>query len=207
MDADAVLQGWSHRSGEYSPSYYAYYGPNDASESIRAFLDSVVDPDVAILELGCSAGRHLSHLYEHGYDDLYGIDINDDAFDVMKDTYPDLAAAGTFYFDAIENVITEFDDGRFDVVYSVETLQHIHHDNEWIFEEVARITDDVLVTVEIEDDDDRRRSADSTVTYINDGLPLYYRNWLNVFTQLRFVEVDSAVIGRDTFRAFRRAER
>jgi len=203
MDADSVLRAWLNRSGEYSPDYYAYYGPNETSEVIRERLDSAVGPDAAILELGCSSGRHLAHLYEHGHENVYGIDVNDNASEVMKDAYPDLAAAGTFYFDAIENVVTEFDDGCFDAVYSVQTLQHIHHDNEWVFEEVARITDDVLLTVEIEDDD-RGSTTDPAVTYINDDFPLYRRDWNGVFTEFDLDEVDSRAIGEDTLRAFRR---
>ena len=205
MDENSVLREWLDRSGEYSPAYYAYYGPDETSESIRRALGSVFDTDAAVLELGCSSGRHLSHLYEHGYGNLYGIDINDAALDVMEDTYPDLAAAGMFYFDAIEDVITEFDDRQFDAVYSVETLQHIHHDNEWVFEEVARITDDVLITVEIEED--HRAWADPAVKYVDGDFPLYYRNWNHTFSEFGFEEVDSEAIERDTFRTFRRAER
>ena len=206
MDADTVLQGWHDRSGEYSPDYYAYYGPNETSELINDRLDAVVDPDAAILELGCSSGRHLAHLHDHGYQNLWGIDINGDALDVMRQTYPDLASAGTFHFDAIENVITDFDDGQFDVVFSVETLQHIHQDNAWVFEEVARVAGDLLITVELERDDGRA-SVGPPVTYVNDDFPLYYRNWRHIFTDLGFVEKESEKRGRDTFRLFRRAER
>ncbi|WP_227375560.1 class I SAM-dependent methyltransferase [Haladaptatus halobius] len=202
MDTNEVLRRWADRSGEFSPDYYAYYGPNEASESIRARLDSLVGSNATVLELGCSSGRHLSHLHDHGYENLHGIEINDEALDVMEDAYPDLFARGTFYIDAIENTITDFDDGRFDVVYSVETLQHLHPDNDWVFEEVSRITDDLLVTVENEGEDDRQ-SAEPTVNYVNDDFPLYYRNWNRVFAERGFVEVDSEPVERNTLRAFR----
>lgn len=203
MDADRVLRGWSNRSGEYSPDYYAHYGPNASSELLCDVFDATVGPDATILELGCSSGRHLAHLHEQGYEHLSGIDINADAFEVMERTYPDLAATGTFYFDAIENVLTEFEDGQFDAVYSQETLQHIHRDNEWVFEDVGRVANDVLVTVEMEGDD-HDRSGDSAVTYINDDFPLYYRNWNHIFAGFGFSEVDFRVVDRDTLRVFRR---
>lgn len=204
MDPDEVIKKWAERTGEYSPDYYAYYGPNETSELIRGILDSIVDPDAAILELGCSSGRHLAHLHDHGYENLYGIEINDEAFDVMEDTYPDLTAHGTFYIDAIENTIAGFDDERFDAVYSVEVLQHLHPDSEWVFEELSRITDALLVTVENEGGDDHQGS-ERAVNYVNDDFPLYYRNWCRVFTELGFVEVDSRPVERDTLRAFRPA--
>ncbi|RBI62254.1 class I SAM-dependent methyltransferase [halophilic archaeon] len=203
MNSNEVRREWAERSGEYSPDYYAYYGPDEKSELVRVYCDSSVDPDAAVLELGCSSGRHLSHLLDHGYENLHGIDVNEDAFAVMERTYPDLAERGTFYLDAIENVVTEFDDGQFDVVYSVETLQHIHPDDEWVFGELARITDDLLLTAEVEGDDEYRSADEFGVNYVNDDFPLYYRNWRHVFEEQGFVEVDSESLKRDVLRAFR----
>ena len=203
MDANNVRQQWADRSGAYSPAYYAYYGPNETSELIRSTLDQCVDRDASILELGCSSGRHLAHLHEAGFDSLSGIDINDEAFDVMAEAYPGLADAGTFHVDAIEDAVTSFEDGQFDAVYSAETLQHIHPDDEWVFPELARITDDVLVTAEIEEPMADDASADDDVNYVHDEFPLYYRNWNGVFTDLGFRQVDVGESKRDTVRTFR----
>ncbi|NEU56806.1 bifunctional 2-polyprenyl-6-hydroxyphenol methylase/3-demethylubiquinol 3-O-methyltransferase UbiG [Halorussus sp. MSC15.2] len=158
MDSNEVRKEWAERSGEYSPSYYAYYGPDETSELILDLLDSFVGSDAAVVELGCSSGRHLAHLRDNGYDDLHGVEINDEAFDVMAETYPDLAADGTFYNDAIENAVAAFEDDRFDAVFSVETLQHIHPEDEAVFGELARITGDLLVTVENENRDGEAES-------------------------------------------------
>lgn len=201
MDIDGVHRGWADRTGEYSPGYYAYYGPDEASERILETLETSVDRGAAILELGCSAGRHLAHLANNGYRDLYGIDINPEAFDVMERTYPDLADDGTFFLAAIEDVIGEFPDDRFDVVYSVETLQHIHHASEWVFREVARVTAALLITVEIEAGA-VDRPDEGAVKYVRGEVPLYYRDWKAVFTELGFVQTDTAALDTQTFRAF-----
>jgi len=150
VNSEEIRRQWAERSGEFSPEYYAYYGPNGTSERVLGLLDRYVDRDARVLELGCSSGRHLAHLYEHGFENLSGIDVNDEAFEVMAATYPDLADAGTFHRGAIEDVVVGFEDGRFDAVYSVQTLQHVHPDAAWVFEELVRITDDLLVTVENE---------------------------------------------------------
>jgi len=222
VNADDVRRGWAERSTEYSPGYYAYYGPNETSEAVRRTLDRLVDSDAAVMELGCSSGRHLEHLREHGYSDLHGLDINDDAFDVMATEYPDLAEAGTFYHAAIEDAVGGFDDGQFDAVYSVETLQHVHADDEWVFPELARIADEALLTVECEapvegsggsrkpveesrtDEEpvDENASGDA-VNYVNGEIPLYYREWGRIFTALGMVEIEARSLGRDTLRAFR----
>lgn len=212
VDPNHVRREWAERTGEYSPEYYAYYGPDETSETIRRLLDRYVGRDASVLELGCSSGRHLSHLRDHGYENLAGIEVNVDAFDVMEEHYPDLAADGTFYRDAIETVVDDFEDGQFDVVYSVETLQHLHPDVEWVFEELVRITDELLVTVEIEGErdsegGDARNVSDekgNDVNYVDEGVPLYYRDWNRVFTELGLVEIGRSSTERDTVRVFRR---
>ncbi len=205
MNSNEVRRQWAERTGAYSPEYYAHYGPDKRSEAVRSRLERFVGRDTAVLELGCSSGRHLAHLHDHGFEDLHGIDVNDDAFDVMAETYPDLAADGTFYHDTIEAVVGDFADDRFDAVYSVETLQHLHPDAEWVLEELTRITADLLVTVENEGESDQSQSAEPDVSYVNDDFPLYHRNWNRVFTELGLREVDAESGTRDTVRAFRRS--
>lgn len=215
MDSNEVRREWAERTGEYSPEYYAYYGPDETSETIRAVLDRFVGQDAAVLELGCSSGRHLSHLHDNGYEDVAGIEVNEDAVDVMEEHYPDLAAEGTFYQDAIENVVGDFEDRAFDAVFSVETLQHLHPETEWVYEELVRITNQLLVTAEIEkprvDEEDDTTPRDGSpegaeVNYVDDDVPLYYRNWNHVFTGLGLGERERFQDGRDTVRAFSRSE-
>ncbi|WP_224335181.1 class I SAM-dependent methyltransferase [Haloprofundus halobius] len=218
MHPDEVRQRWAERSGEFSPDYYAYYGPDEASEAIRRRIDAEFDADASILELGCSSGRHLAHLHDHGYRNLHGIDVNEEAMTVMRQAYPELAAAGTFHIDTIENVVPEFDDDAFEAVYSVETLQHIHPDHEWVFDELARITSDYLVTVEIEGAADECTEGTelgesggrsegnevSEVNYVDDEFPLYYRRWGRIFSNRGFVETSAERLKNDTLRQFRR---
>lgn len=202
MDPDEVRRQWETRSGEYSPAYYAHYGPDGTSETIRRTFDGLLGRSAEILELGCSSGRHLAHLHGRGYGNLSGIDLNGDAFDVMAGAYPGLAEAGTFHHDTIENAIRRFETGRFDAVYSVETLQHIHPDTEWVFGEIARIADGVVLTAENEGDGDVSPSAEPEVNYVMEDVPLYYRNWQHVFADCGFVQTDVAHGKRDTVRTF-----
>ncbi|WP_247001558.1 class I SAM-dependent methyltransferase [Halosolutus gelatinilyticus] len=204
MDSNDVRKQWADRSGEFSPEYYAYYGPNETSDVLVRMLDRFVDRDAPVLELGCSSGRHLSHLHDRGFENLAGIEVNEEAFDVMADTYPDLADDGEFYPDAIENVVADFEDDRFGAIYSVETLQHLHPDAEWVFDELSRITADLLVTAENESETDRAGSTEPTVSYIGDDFPLYYRDWNAIFTARGFDEVDVSSGQRSTIRTFRR---
>ncbi|MFC7167539.1 class I SAM-dependent methyltransferase [Halospeciosus flavus] len=202
MDSTDARRQWANRSGEYSPRYYAYYGPNEASEWIREDLDGAVGHDASVLELGCSSGRHLAHLHDHGYTDLAGVEVNAEAVDVMADVYPDTAAAADVTVAPIEEVVTDFADDEFDAVFAVEVLQHLDPEAEWVFDEIARVAGERLLTVEIEGDDERE-PGEYDVNYVDEGLPLFYRNWEHVFTTRGWEQVAVHEEGNDTLRAFR----
>lgn len=187
---------WATRSGEFSPEYYAYYGPNEVSELLADRLDEHVGRGSSVLELGCSAGRHLEHLRATGYDDLAGLDVNAEAFSVMADTYPELIDCVDAHPGTIEEVLPTFADDRFDAVYAVETLQHLPPGDDEVFRELRRITSEVLITVEIEGD------RDGEVTYVDDDIPLYHRDWRAVLAPAGFEQVDSTEVGKDTLRVF-----
>jgi SAM-dependent methyltransferase len=205
MDSSTNRRGWAERTGEFSPAFYADIGPNKVSNSLVTLLDHYSTTEASLLEVGCSSGRHLAHLHDHGYEDLTGVDINEDSISVMADTYPSLAESGTVHASAIEEFVLDVDDDAFDVVYSVETLQHIHPDDEWVFDELARITSDLLVTIESEGENPEERPTDETVQ-IDGDFPLYLRNWKDVFTERGFEELLCHASHPDTIRAFRPTE-
>lgn len=196
-------RGWAERTGEFSPEYYAAIGPNEVTKTLTATLEYFVSDDAAILEIGCSSGRHLDHLRENGFSNLTGIDINEDSFEVMADQYPKLAETGSFTVGAIEGLVPEIEDGSFDVVYSVETLQHIHPDNEWVFEELVRITDDLLITAENEGNSPERGQSGGEVSCVQEEFPLYHREWKEVFSELGVAQLVCKRTKRDTIRVFR----
>ena len=203
MDPNDVRRDWAERSGEFSPRYYAGKGADETSESLLSILEFYLDESAAVLEVGCGSGRHLEHLRANGFGNLTGIDINDESFEVMAESYPALAETGTFHAGAIEDLLPEFDDGVFDAVYSVETLQHVHPDDAWVFGEVVRVADDLLVTVENEGNGAKRGREGREVSYVNDEFPLYHRDWRAVFTDIGGVQVVHEPGERDTLRAFR----
>jgi SAM-dependent methyltransferase len=224
MDAPTNRRGWAERVGRFSPTYYAELGPNKVSRSLATVADHFLDADGAILEVGCSSGRHLAHLRRQGYDCLTGVDINDESFDVMAEYFPALAATGTFHTGPIEDVLPAFDTGRFDMVYSVETLQHVHPDSVAVFGDLARVTDGVLVTVENEGDlgeeganedadgadgdadgasGSKDRDGDESVRFVDGEFPLYRRHWGEVFTAHGLTQLRCQPSRRDTIRVFR----
>jgi SAM-dependent methyltransferase len=201
VDSQEVRQEWADRAGEYSPSYYANYGPDGASDAVQTAIEAYLGPDPAVLEVGCSSGRHLSTLLEAGYTDLTGVELNEEARDAMAKNFPELARTATVQYESIESVVGEFAENQFDVVFSVETLQHLHPDSTWVFAELARITGSLLITIENEGDE--TQAAEPTdVNYVDTDVPLYYRDWNEIFTALGLTELESETGPRDTIRTF-----
>lgn len=202
MEASDVRRRWADRSGEFSPAYYAYRGPDERSEVVRALLKRSVGREGRVLEVGCSAGRHLAHLHDAGFERLHGVDVNAEALSVLREHYPGLADRGTFHVDSIGAVAGRFGDDAFDAVYSVETLQHVHPDEEGAFDAIARIAGERIVTVENEHGVDAD-TATGDVTFVDDGVPLWHRDWNRVFTSRGFEEVESTEGDRTVTRVFR----
>ena len=103
-----------------------------------------------ILEIGCNVGRNLNYLFLAGFKKLVGIEINKKAIRLLKQSYPELARYAKIYNKPVEEVITGFKNGAFDIVFTMAVLQHIHPDSEFIFSEIARVTNRFLVTIEDE---------------------------------------------------------
>ena len=205
MNPEDVREEWAERTGEFSPTYYAHKGPNEASEQVRDLLGHFLDGGARVLEIGCSSGRHLAHLHDGGFENLHGIEINAEAIETLREEYPGLAADAEFHVGDAAELLPAFEDGAFEAVYTVETLQHIHPDDaDEVFDEVARVAGDLLITVENES----ARGAggdDADVSYVNDEFPLYHRDWKEIFQQRGFAQLLSeSSKRRDRLRAFRR---
>ncbi len=113
------------------------------------------DPAMAVLEVGCNAGRNLDFLYRAGFCDLHAIEINAQALELLRNTFPEWAGEAQLHNRAIEDVLPAMDSDRFGLVFTMAVLEHIHSDSAEVFAEIARVTKDYLITIE----DERRVSS------------------------------------------------
>jgi SAM-dependent methyltransferase len=104
-----------------------------------------------VLEIGCNAGRNLAALYKGGYDKLTAIEINKNALKQFEKTNHDCYKITNVINSPVEKAIKTFENGSFDLVYTMAVLQHLHPESEWVFDEMARITRGYILTMEVED--------------------------------------------------------
>lgn len=144
---------WQSRSqpwGEGDPQqYYAI------REAQGRFLVEIIQryaaPDAKILDIGCGVGTSLNELFLSNFKSLEGIEVSGKTVQLLKQTYPEMAQHAKLHNTHIEEVIKDFKDRQFDIVFTVAVLMMIHSDSEWIFPELVRITK-CLITVENEVD-------------------------------------------------------
>jgi pseudaminic acid biosynthesis-associated methylase len=79
-----------------------------------------LDKNIKILELGCNIGLKLTLLHNMGFDNLYGVEINETAYNIAKKNNP--------YANIVNSSIEEFpsNKNKFDMVFVSGVLIHIH---------------------------------------------------------------------------------
>ena len=129
--------------------------PNDKNNNPEGYLDNEItlrrskylfeviskhfpSKETKILELGSNVGRNLNYLYERGYKNLTGVEINENAIAIMKDKYPDCYKNIQVVRGAIEDFIIGVSFYDYDLVLAMAVLEHIHPESEWIFDNMMQ---------------------------------------------------------------------
>lgn len=141
---DFQKQTWSTEFGKeytdrniYDPDkldkfYKEQYGIT-RTEMNKEFLSEFVDKNAKILEVGCNVGNQLRLLKSMGYNNLYGIELQDYAVEKAKEL-----TEGINIIKGTGDDIP-FKDGYFDLVFTSGVLIHINPKNiKNVLEEIYR---------------------------------------------------------------------
>jgi SAM-dependent methyltransferase len=152
LSKDEVQNYWKNPNDpEFnSPETYLESTTKNTQILLDIVNDSLDKKEIKILELGCNVGRNINKLFENGFKNLFAIEINSEAINLMKKSFPNTFSSTKIFESSIENKIKEFPDNEFDLVFSMAVLMHIHNDSDWIFQHIARITKKNLIIMENE---------------------------------------------------------
>ena len=129
--------------------YYRIF--EDRSRFLVELVKKHANPEAVIFEIGCSVGMNLNALWNAGFKNLAGLEINEKAVERFKVLYPEVVNSGVkIIVSSIEQSIKLLPDKEYDVVVAVRTLAHVHKSSDWVMNEIARITKDILITIEVE---------------------------------------------------------
>jgi SAM-dependent methyltransferase len=156
-------------------------------DSIVDFLDGFWRPEVSvedsILEIGCNAGTNLHRLGELGFRHLGGVELNEEALEVLRSTYPDLAQSAELHLGAAEDALRALPDNCVDVVFTMAVLLHIHPSGAALFRDLVRVTRKYICTIEAES---------ALAAYV------FPRNYDRVFSRLGCTEVKRVRLARSS---------
>lgn len=122
----------------------------ERSKFLMDLVKEYANPQSYILEIGCNAGRNLSYLSLAGFKQLVGIEISEEAVELLQQSYPEMARHTKIINEAAEEALWRFEDNAFDIIFTMAVLEHIHWEGEFIFSDIARITKGFLITIEDE---------------------------------------------------------
>jgi SAM-dependent methyltransferase len=131
--------------GIMRPDYFI--GQDDITQMVVNTLSKYLTPNNSILELGCGSCRDLAGLAEAGFSNLTGIEINQDAIDMGRETFPSLKNVN-IRCAAIENVINLMP--KVDCIFSMGVLMHLPPESDWIYKVMSRKADKLIMTMEME---------------------------------------------------------
>ncbi len=123
----------------HSPCVYTQ--PDMVSSELLDDLIKVVPKDAGFLDIGCNAGRNLKYLYDKGFRNLGGIDINREAVDVVfKEKYPDVHGASKLAVGNAADEIKAIPSAKYDVVFSAAVLSFIEPKDRSLFADMVRVS-------------------------------------------------------------------
>lgn len=136
-----------------SPLRYSEEKLNIRSKFIHDLLMRLVDKSSSVIELGCGIGRNINYLYEKGFTNVNGLDINEEAIRMAPTIYPSLKKIHkNLSIGSLEDSLSDYRDEEFEVTFTMCCLMHIHKQVEReVFQSIGRITNKYLITMEIEE--------------------------------------------------------
>jgi SAM-dependent methyltransferase len=121
------------RAGEPKISRFVRVGQRTAASLDEALgvLGHTLEEMDAVLDFGCGCGRTLRHLYARAGSTLSGSDVDAEAVEWCRNTYP----AARFEVNRSRPPLP-FSDGSFDLVYSISIFTHLPEarQQEWLRE-------------------------------------------------------------------------
>ncbi len=165
------------------PQHYAV-----KEREIIDFLHEFWTPHVRfedhILELGCNCGANLNWLRQLGYRHLSGVEINPNAVEEMRHSFPETADHVPVQVGSLDTVLSGMPDKSVDVVFTMGVAMHIHPADNAVFKDMKRVARKFICTMEPE-------SANSNYVFA--------RNYRRVFSRLGCPQLKSTVITHSNY--------
>lgn len=149
LDIVPLAQLHDYMAQERPPGQYYANAPrwSARSQTILNALGDRVSPDDSVLEIGSNLGRNLHHLYQAGFRGLRGMEISAHAVRRMREEYPAVTDVPVDVGPA-ELSIKHYANRSIDVIVTMATLEHVHPQSRYLFDEIARVVRKYVLAIE-----------------------------------------------------------
>ncbi len=186
MTEKELVNHWENpENGKNDPRNYCGFVERSNFLYDELFKNIELNFDYNILELGCNCGRDLNYLYNKGFKNLTGIEINKNTIDYGKKIYN--KSNINYINNRVEKVIESFKENEFDIVFSFVGLSQIHKSYyNFICEQIKKISK-YIVLVEFE-----TRKYDQLIC-VNDDFELIVSKKYNEYVKVRRKEENELI--------------
>lgn len=129
-----------------NPETYTRY--DDSLPKLFQDVLPLLNPESAILDLGCNAGRSLNYLYQKGFHNLTGIEIGPHAVDLFAQQFSDTYKNSTIICGNAVDEISKIKTDSVDLVFAHSVLVNISSKHNHIFREMCRICRGYILSLE-----------------------------------------------------------
>ena len=144
---------WEARKLGESHGPHQYMEPQESSHIlIEEVVRNAHDQRASILDLGCNVGRHLNALYQRGFTNLYGVDVQKAAVEKMGQVFPEMAEKVRVEQASFQEYLPKVPDRFFDLVFTHGATIELVPPSFPICWQMARVAGKTLVLVINESD-------------------------------------------------------
>jgi SAM-dependent methyltransferase len=145
-----IAEKWRAARRDDGIGYKYYLELDDLSRTLLKEIAARTKPADHILDLGCNVGRELNHLWSIGYRHLTGVEIGVEPVRAMGEVFPEMALGSRIFNKSMTEAVREFEAGEFELVYAHGSLVSLSAREQFVFDEMARISRRYIVTMENE---------------------------------------------------------
>lgn len=149
----------SHTENSIQRPPQAYEHVDSDSYLYMGYIMKSVEQNSSILDMCCNCGRHLFVLWEKGYKNLHGVDINPYAIEYSKKAFPNIQNDVSFTVSSLELFLSETPSSQYDIVYTVGTSIEMVDPSFPLVYEMCRI------------------AKNYCFLFVKDDMPPYPRHW------------------------------
>ncbi|MFQ5646279.1 MAG: class I SAM-dependent methyltransferase [bacterium] len=149
LSSTTTADDWKHQTpGSRNRNPLVYTKHDNSIDLLFQEVLPLLGKEAAILEIGCNCGRSLKYLHDKGYRNLTGIEIGEEAVNLMKEIFPEVYQSSKIIVGNAVEELKKHESKAYDLVFCHSVLVNIKDNS--IFSELTRVCRGYILNTESE---------------------------------------------------------